>query len=360
MLTLGASPAEVLPAMRAQPAVAEITTSLVDEEFTRLGRLVAMGTGGWKEYDFSRTVLRRDLGDEQAFDYARTLNNLYDSAAGLAEVFPSRFGDGIVKGTRTLISNMIPVLASHVSGNFVTGGRFTLRSGRERQMLLKGDEPIQLLQQLDHAFRKLNHAVTSPDARAVLGTNDPGFRQYRFVDAATGLPPTVMLYNRPRGDYRYDEAREYGRPGKGVDASISYIVQLSDDAPIPLTRHDQPDDTISIRLDRETSGDPADPEGVVSLDIGSILGPPEVFGTKIAMLLSRGAEIRMFIEDEERPDYDSGLNHVQFYWQKQYGQDGAFAEASAQVDAQLESKLIYRAGLQRVYRGAARAALVSS
>ena len=320
----------------------------VDLEFVKLG--VSFGLSNYNEYGRAANLLRRGQSEQAALEHALVLNRLHESAAGLAAVFPPEAAPYVVAGARWRIRQSINTLAMEIQNGRPLSSLIDLKNGRRLGGTFEAGEPLQLLALLDVAFRKLRHNVSSPAARSVLCAEGDGFRQWRFIDMATNLPPSVSLYNRPEGDMTYNPQREYGRGGKGVEASIGYTIQLGDDAPIPLIRQEQRRDTISIRLDRESADDPTAEAGVISLDIGSVLGPPDAFGTKIAWLLSMGEEASAWL-DEIAPGRGD-LNHVRLAI-TQYGRADYFAGIAHGVDLLTQRRRITMSQLRRHYARAA-------
>lgn len=108
----------------------------------------------------------------------------------------------------------------------------------------------------------------------------------------------MIIYIRPEGAAGYDEQYEYGNRS-GVEASISFITN-------PLNPHslrpDKDPGGVSVRFDREGRApdeapnspdrDPTREDGLISLDVSSIIGKKESPATRIGRLFAAGNRLR--------------------------------------------------------------------
>jgi hypothetical protein len=281
--------------------------------FSEMAKLARYTGAGGLEHDAPIDFLNT-LPEQQRMEYAGTLNGLYESAKGLSDMFPEALGEKIVKGAQGLLADAMFALRAHLQASGQTHAHLELRNGGELPVDFEGNEPLLILQQLDTVFRKLQTTITSESTRSILVAEGEGFQIDRFIDINSSLPSEVTLYTRPYESVNYDNNYEYGRPGKGVEASISYKVQIEDmPTLLPLSKQAAATNVVSIRLDREH-------DGVISLDIGSILGNPASVGTKIGRLLALGNTLRSKVTGVA-----PGLNHVKDSLDQQYGREQEFA-----------------------------------
>lgn len=277
------------------------------------------GVGGY-EHDNPIEFLY-DAPAHERRAYGEVFAKLYDSAGNLGETFAGdeRTKWAVSANARELIAGALFAVQAHIQQGGHTEADIPIHDAFTIPVTLKGDEPLHLLWDLNHVLSKIHHATTAKSSRSVPGVYDADrqFQIDRYIDTETCLPPTVATYTRERGGYAFDVGYEYGRNGKGVAASISHLAQVSDTTPLPLNKVGGAIDGISIRLDHES-------DNAVALDIGSILGTPEVFGTKIGYLLAIGNMLRA--QASGKP---VNLNHNRNRIDQLYGQPEAFAVLAA-------------------------------
>lgn len=281
-----------------------VTKTAVFAETAQLSRFSIAGD----EHDVPIEFLH-SIALAQRLEYIQAFNTLYESAKGLRHVFPQELGDQVAAAARSLLANALFAAQAHLQQDNITKTAVHLRNGAALPLELSGDEPLQLLRQLDNIFRTLRAAVMSETARSILALRGKGFQVYRFIDLATSEPSRVSLYTRPAFSPTYDHRYEYGRPGKGVDASINYSVQVDDSRLQPLHKSSATLDIISIRLDREQ-------DDSIALDIGSVLGGGNDarLGTRIGRMLAWGNTLRAAAAGKE-----ISLNHVRDSLDQTYG-----------------------------------------
>jgi hypothetical protein len=320
-------------------------------DFSETAKLSRFTKEAGYEHDAPIDFLHALPTSERA-QYTKIFNRLYESAAGLQDVFPEPLRKGVVSGARGLLANALFAVQAHVQADSRTHTAIALQNGGELPVDMEGDEPLQILADLDATFRKLHRVVAGPTTRTVLAAEGEGFQYHRFIDVASSLPPSVSLYTRPYEAHTYDDAYEYGRPGVGVEASISYKVHRDDETLIPLSKYAPADDIISIRLDLEHTG-------ALSLDVGSVLGKAHHFGTRVGRLLGWGNALRA-----EAAGKKVDLNHVKHTLDQQYAVPAAFANLAYQTRAAVHAiamspaeRRLYASGV--VSRPLARALLAS-
>ena len=181
---------------------------------------------------------------------------------------------------------------------------------------------------------------------------------YNFYSPQHGY---VLLYTRPEGSHSFDPTIEFGKErskysedsiNAGVEASISLTTNPID--PFSLPNPYRPDKRVvknprfydpiimdkvsAIRLDREgrapgmaandSSRDPINPVGMVSVDLAAIGDRADTPSGKIARLLSVGGKLR-----EEASGVDSSLNHnTRWFDQDSYGTADGFRDLVGYVD----------------------------
>ena len=176
---------------------------------------------------------------------------------------------------------------------------------------------------------------------------------YNFYSPNYGY---VLLYTRPEGSHSFNPMIDYGKHrsrydinsvNAGTEASISLIANPV--SPYSLPSPFRPDknavynpttmDKVSaIRLDREgrapgttaddSSRDPVNPVGMVSVDLAAIGDRDDTPSGKIARLLSVGGKLR-----EETSGVSSSLNHnTRWFDQNTYGTSDGFRQLVEFID----------------------------
>jgi hypothetical protein len=322
--------------LRASAHGTELTP--LDRAFITMSNTVGGYNAGSREYaDRIRT-----LPDDEALAYAQIFTGLHQSVAVLETVFPSPAGVQAVRSARYMIHKAIYGVGLHAQQGRRTESNIYLYGGRPVEVAMKDDEPLEWLGALKQTVDVLGQTVADPAYRTVPALQSKEFSIHRFVRESSGLPPRVKAYIRPYGAQIYDETYEYGRPGKGVEASMGYTAQLSTTEPIAISKKGQCKDTISIRLDRENPDSPDAEQGHISLDIGSILSDPDTLGGKIARLLAYGDQIASYFEESA-----TVLNHGRLH--DSLGNAWPFAEMAARMDVAMQARSLCVPELQRIY-----------
>jgi hypothetical protein len=316
-----------------------------DNDYIKLFKLVR--DSGPAPYEHALAVAElQHLEVDRAGKYAEVFTKLYDAAEKLGDVFPCEVNEQVIRGARRLVGNVLLEAAKHerlTLGKSEPGSHHavTLYSGRELRLSLGPDEMLELLGKMNTAINILHDTLTDPRYKPVESVRSEEYTVLRFVDTVTMRPPSVKLYIRPEGEVgEFDRYIEHGRPKKGVEASISYTVQLGNDNPLPLAKKGEGADTISIRLDREAPDNPRVENGQLALDIGSILGPPDRFGTKVGLLVA-SANIANSRLTQEEP----GLNHYRM--DMRYGRADNFAAMGRRMYMDMRQRTLGAAELQQ-------------
>jgi|AntRauTorckE6833_2_1112554.scaffolds.fasta_scaffold00532_8 hypothetical protein len=253
---------------------------------------------------------RLDPLEETALGYGGEILQLWKEAA----VLPEMFGDQ-VQSCETRFETLL--LALNESRNLYRTRSPLIHTDKDKPPL-----PVELSQKtvkeslntLHGVFSYWNAVAASDTVRTVKSVDEGGFSIYRFVDIAGELPPAGWVYIREEAAKEYNDRYEYGRPDSGVDASVSYNVDLNQlpglGDKIPAIEKGE-EDAFSIRVDHEAydldeKGSlvrcPMGTRKVTALDIGAILGEDERKSTKISRILAYGAQLA-----EGRST--TGLNH---------------------------------------------------
>lgn len=304
--------------------------------------------------------------------YIKALSDLLYRRVAV-DVFPEEFQAGAEEGFKQLVADAVYAVNVHLRNGRRTSASLPLSgSDKELPLTLEGDEPLQLLQALVAACKQLHtikentyvfRSAYEPRTpyqrkRTLKVTDSQDYGLYRIIMPDSSMNASV--YVRPMGAETYDAALEYGRNGEGVEASISYVVDPSLPAgkPIKVGKHrgKQPDNRISIRLDREgvrpsergqgTSRNPRQAEGTLSLDVGSVIGDEDWTGTKLGRFLAWGNLLRT-----QATKQATQLNHVTRYFSPQDGKADYFAQACEQLRADLEACRLDSKDITQLFSG---------
>jgi hypothetical protein len=289
--------------------------------------------------------------------YISEINELYEVASQLKNIFPERYAPGVEKGVRELIASSLFAVEAHLSNDRHTQTSLPLLSGKEGLPLqLDGSEPLELLSALKMAIQKLNEIHGDRDGYVTRSVVSDEFGLYRLMSTDQ---KSASVYIRPYGSHRYDPRMEYGRNGEGVEASISFVVdpfQAPGSLPeVGKHRGKDPDNRISIRLDREghapgavagSDRNPAQEHGTLSLDVGSVIGDDAWLGTRIGRLLAYGNHLRMQALGRE-----TKLNHVTHYFAEEDGRAAVFGAQAESLMRGLDSQCLNRDQLLHRHHG---------
>ena len=199
------------------------------------------------------------------------------------------------------------------------------------------DEALEVMRLAGTSMSIMTTVMSDPNVVFQRVTKPNGqFDMYRVTSELYGQ---MLVYVRPEGAKGYDRSYEYG--GKnGVEASVSFIVN-------PLTpdhvRSDKDPNGVSFRFDREgrlpgeaptsPDRDPTRNDGLVSLDVSSILGNELTPSVRIGRFFAAGNVLR-----SERIGAQATLHHNSNYFnQDKYGAALGFRSMANYTKAMLES-----------------------
>lgn len=281
-----------------------------------------------------RTTLEAITGTELGRKYIHLIGEMSQLAHLLAGNFPGRYQAGVEMGFKHVLADAMYAMLNHADHNNRTDTAIELLSGVKLPLQLAGEEPLQLLEALHTTTSVLTQyglLHTIPVAK----TED--FSLLRFTDVGYHLNG-ASVYLRPEGSEVFDPTLEHGRLGKGVEPSISYVVDVAHQPGVlsSIGKYRGSNDTnISIRLDREgiaphlrgtgVEHDPTCLEGTLSLDVGSVLG--KGLSADLGRWLAHGNVVRA----RTRAEATTRLNHVTEYFTAEDGRADIFAGAARQL-----------------------------
>lgn len=193
---------------------------------------------------------------------------------------------------------------------------------------------------LDNSLKRSHVLLQAGVATRVTEPNQQ-YDLFRFSDSQS--EDDMLLYVKEVGSRSVNNQVQYGSSA-GAEASISKIINPYGGHTGALKRDREQE--LSIRLDREgrapdmprTASSDADPtvvQGTISLDIGSVLGSQNSFGTKIALIIAHGNSLRA-----EKLGTASSLNHnTSPFDQQAYGSAEGFAELAKGVSRMARVRL---------------------
>jgi hypothetical protein len=203
------------------------------------------------------------------------------------------------------------------------------------------DEALEMMQLFETSMRQLIEIVPDKDSvvsRAVQHPDEAGFQIYRFSHPERG---DALLHVREHGAGVYDRALEYGNYD-GVEATISWVTN-------PVAQHmlalDKDPHGVSIRFDREgrrineapdsDERTPVRDEGVISLDVSSVMGGKQTPGVRIGRMIAAGNILRASYRGEK-----SSLHHnTNYFNQEKYGNSKGFAELARYISTMAEARI---------------------
>ncbi len=306
------------------------------------------------------SLLRAFLAIEQGDDFGDVLVDIIESAE--SEYLP-RFLDEVYK-TRAAAEQLGSVFPDQIQasvGDAMTerlteilevARHVAIHGSASETILDKFEIKVTSLEELTEDIALLNKSIenlldTLASGKVQRATAESDrFNLYRFVPEHEDAKQ-VLLYVRPEGSRSYDPDIEYGRPSEGVEASISFIVSPHSDGYLSPYKKDRGQDEFSIRLDREgrqpgshdfTDRDPTRETGTISLDIGSILGRDDSFGTRIGRIIALGNALR-----SEKLGRTTSLNHnSEAFDQAKFGAADGFKHLAQQMDGALSGIMAHQ------------------
>ncbi len=368
---------EKLSAASQLPEVANIEL----REWYHVGKCAKLLAHGDNYRQLFVDILNR--GDYADGQYINALGEMSGLVPQSARAYPKRYRAGVEQGLQLVLADTLYGVLHHINEDKETDVELELRSGSKGLPLrLQGEEPHELLAALQTAYRELANVGRSMGWRQLLGqepessyfgstvkvADSEQFSIYRFNESMpfygqSLTPLATSIYIRSRGSHTYDKSLEYGRPGEGVEASISYVIDTgqSGDTLSEVGKHrgSGDDRRISIRLDREGehpnergidrgAGNKRDPErqqGTLSLDVGSILGNDDWLSTKLGRFLAFGNMLR-----SDAMGVEMHLNHVTEYFTTEDGDADVFAATAEDLAALLERQRLSVDEIASLYR----------
>lgn len=294
--------------------------------------------------DFGEVLL--DIAEaapqEDMQELLETIGEFREMSTAFSQLFPEEIQSATEKAMSERLTELLALVREvSVNGAYETEDLNGLDVPIEVRDLPTMIEDITTLKE---SISQLIESVGSNTAQAVTQSKEEGFALYRFMPSQEA-PRPALLYIRPEGAYGYDPQIEYGRPGEGVEASISFIANPGSDEYISPYKKGRAQDELSIRLDREglepgysptdTDRDPTRETGTISLDIGSILGRGESFGTRIGREIAAGNQLRA-----QRLGIKPRLNHnSEAFDQERFGTSEGFAGLARKMDSMAMARL---------------------
>ncbi len=228
---------------------------------------------------------------------------------------------------------------------YVSDGKFQIK-------INSLDEAIEIMRGLKASLQQITTIVPSPEAtvsRVVLNQDETGYQIYRFSHPDKG---DVLLHVRAQGAGAYDKAFEYGNYD-GVEATISFVTSPETDTHLSSTKDPR---GVSIRFDREgrtVDEDPAAEErtpiredGLLSLDISSLIGRSDMLPVKIGRLVAAGNSIRARREHL----HDSLHHNTNYFDQARFGSTEGFKGITDYIIAMTEAKISLQGARRRLGR----------
>lgn len=202
------------------------------------------------------------------------------------------------------------------------------------------DEVIDVMKSVVDAQQILKGILSDDKTQLIKSIKENGdmlqFQSYQFMNQEKGF---AKLHVREQGSTSYDKSAEYGN-SSGTEATIGWLVNPKN----PYNRISAKDpDAISFRFDREgrlateppdsSNRSPIRKEGIISLDIGSVLGnDPNSLPTRLGRMIAAGNEIRA-----SRLGVGSSLNHNINYFDQKYGNADEFENLVKYIKNKVEN-----------------------
>ena len=303
---------------------------------------------------------------EQSTKIFETVNSLRQRSHEYAEMFASidpEFAKQTEKALNERTTDMLTALQEvAVNGSLdedVSPARNTPgheSNGDFDSKLGSLDEAIEVFGNLDKTFAKQQEILQADDLQISHVNEDSSqFTLYRFNSKTEG---NMLLYVRPEGAYGYDRAVEYGNHA-GVEASMSFVVDPVNPRKLLLPKSA---DGVSIRFDREGRAvgeapnspdrDPTRQDGMVSIDVSSIIGSVDSMPVKIGRMVAAGNLIRSRREGTA----DSLHHNANYFDQGKYGSAKGFGELARKLTQQVEMLRRSKTQIQMAKRAFGRAA----
>lgn len=272
---------------------AEVINNYRGDKLSMLNSFLALEYGD----DFGDVVL--DVATKATPEQS---NKLFDSLAGMrqrAVEYGQLFGDPELSVQVTSAMNERLTELMYVARELLEKGQVSCEVFGKIVKVEDLDELVDdYIAVLDSSLARIVTSMHDGKVSRVTEKNEQ-YDLFRFSDAKADND--MLLYIRPEAARSHNAQIEYGS-SSGAEASISMIIN-PDGGHIGALKHERASQELSIRLDREgrrhgdvrtstKDRDPTQHEGVVSLDIGSVLGQQDSFGTRLALIISTGNKLR--------------------------------------------------------------------
>jgi hypothetical protein len=277
---------------------------------------------------------------EQARQVAEFVQQFREAGKDFAGIFAGE-GEGFGGQVEWAVQERLVELLS-VTEEVARQGSFEMDIVGDRSVEIRDlDQLLKDFAVLAGAMQDLTETMHDSTSRRVTAEGVP-FDMYRFEPNKDG-GKSVLLYARPEGAYGYDKDIEYGN-NRGVEASVSFMIDPVSQQPLSVYKHGR-SNALSIRFDREgrlpdesaqsAERDPTREDGLMSIDIGAVLGDGDDFGVRIGRIIAAGN-----ILHSRNQGRSESLNHSHEYFnQAKYGQASGFREFAHRMRFQAESRL---------------------
>lgn len=298
----------------------EFGAAMSDEMYRRVREAVFHVPGNGRE-TFARAFLATEFGDDfgdkvltiaeravpeqshRVFEIINRFRGFSEQFSGWFTAYDTEFATSVERAINERLTDALTALAQvaeHGSLKVDVSPNDARLSeagdGRFVYELHSMEETLETLELLDTATIQLGTVVGDKNA-AVNRVTMPNenFSTFRISSDKHGA---AILYIRPEGAKGYDQQYEYGNR-LGVEASISFIVNPKH--PHSL-RPDKDPEGVSIRFDREgrtpdetpnsPDRDPTREDGLVSVDISSLMGEKSSSAARIGQFIAAGNRLR--------------------------------------------------------------------
>ncbi len=305
---------------RARTQLFHVGVNLSEQEYDRIGDVAGrMSTGERKA--FAEAFLATEFGDDFAgnvltiaerttpeqsrrvFEAVNRFRDFSEQFSGWFEAYDPQFAASAQEAINERLTDALTTLAEVAEQGSLTvdvspnDARLS-EVGDDRFVyeLHSMDEAVETLELLDTATEQLGTVIGDKEAVVSRVTKpNENFSTFRINSREHGA---AILYIRPEGAKGYDRQYEYGTRN-GVEASISFIVNPGN--PHSL-RPDKDPEGVSIRFDREGRSpgeapnspdrDPTREDGLVSVDISSLMGEKTSSAARIGRFIAAGNRLR--------------------------------------------------------------------
>lgn len=223
----------------------------------------------------------------------KIIHNLMMSADKLAAIFPKQLTESTRAAFLDVTLASVYGILEHYQQGATTHGAIKLGENVTLPFTLEEDEPIRLLETLNVVVNEIFETVNDDQTQMLFAVKQDDYNIIRYIRDGKSK---VVSYVRPFGGTSFNPSYEYGNT-KGVEASIGYTLYVDEDFGV-FDKRRGGNGAISIRIDREglnplvprqplaNDRDPTREVGNLSLDVGSILGDEDSYGTRLGRFLA--------------------------------------------------------------------------